>query len=164
MDQLAIDALITEYAVAVDDGDWVAYRGLFTPDGRADYSSAGGVEGAAAEVSEWLESTLRAFPMHQHLIVNRRLRLGTLDGNTGDTAQVQADYVNAVRMDAVGTAPDCECGGRCTFDLLRTPTGWRVARIDVREKWRRTTIAGSGRGGGERLSAPPAPRTAADSA
>lgn len=44
MDRLAVDALVTDYAVAVDDGDWEAYRGLFTSDGRADYRSAGGVE------------------------------------------------------------------------------------------------------------------------
>lgn len=44
MDRLAVDELITEYAVAVDDGDWEGYRKLFTPDGRADYRSAGGVE------------------------------------------------------------------------------------------------------------------------
>lgn len=43
-DRLAVDELITEYAVAVDDGDWEAYRGLFAPEGRADYRSAGGIE------------------------------------------------------------------------------------------------------------------------
>jgi hypothetical protein len=47
MDRLAVDGLVTEYAVAVDDGDWEAYRGLFAPDGRADYRSAGGIEGDA---------------------------------------------------------------------------------------------------------------------
>lgn len=45
MDQLSIDAVITGYAVAVDDGSWQDYQDLFTPDGRADYRSAGGVEG-----------------------------------------------------------------------------------------------------------------------
>jgi 3-phenylpropionate/cinnamic acid dioxygenase small subunit len=34
MDRLAVDEVITEYAVAVDDGDWEAYRKLFAPDGR----------------------------------------------------------------------------------------------------------------------------------
>ena len=41
-DRLAVDEVITDYAVAVDDGDWSLYRSLFTPDGRADYRSAGG--------------------------------------------------------------------------------------------------------------------------
>lgn len=41
MDRLAVDAVITGYAVAVDDGAWSDYGALFTPDGRADYRGAG---------------------------------------------------------------------------------------------------------------------------
>lgn len=48
MDRLAIDEVVTGYAVAVDDGDWAAYRALFTASGRADYRSAGGIEGPLA--------------------------------------------------------------------------------------------------------------------
>lgn len=44
MDRLSIDAVITGYAVAVDDGEWADYRALFTADGRADYRTAGGIE------------------------------------------------------------------------------------------------------------------------
>jgi hypothetical protein len=46
-DRLAVDGLVTDYAVAVDDGGWEAYRGLFAPRGRADYRSAGGIGGEA---------------------------------------------------------------------------------------------------------------------
>lgn len=98
MDRLAIEELITDYAVSVDDGDWTAYRGLFSPDGRADYRRAGGIEGSAAEIAEWLTRTMELFPMRQHLIVNRRLRFGRLDNDTGDTADVQADYINPMRF------------------------------------------------------------------
>ncbi|WP_053849799.1 nuclear transport factor 2 family protein, partial [Streptomyces sp. NRRL B-24085] len=94
MDRLAVDALVTDYAVAVDDGDWEAYRGLFTSGGRADYRSAGGVEGEAPRVAAWLAESLALFSMRQHLIVNRRVRFDTLDRETGDTARVQADYIN----------------------------------------------------------------------
>ena len=62
MDRLAIDEVITGYAVAVDDGDWEAYRALFTPDGRADYRSAGGVEGPAAEVARLARGDDAALP------------------------------------------------------------------------------------------------------
>ncbi|MER6784657.1 nuclear transport factor 2 family protein [Streptomyces sp. NPDC000658] len=142
IDRLAVDGLITDYAVAVDDGDWTAYRQLFTADGRADYRSAGGIEGEAGNVASWLADTMRAFAMRQHLIVNRRVRFGVLDQDTGDTAQVQADYVNPMRLadertDAPAEAPDFVCGGRYSFGLLRTPDGWRVREVVVREKWRR---------------------------
>ncbi|MEU0948379.1 nuclear transport factor 2 family protein [Streptomyces canus] len=139
MDRLTVDALVTDYAVAVDDGDWEAYRGLFTSDGRADYRSAGGIEGDAHNVAAWLAESLRLFSMRQHLIVNRRVRFDTLDQDTGDTALVQADYINPMRLadDAPSTAPDFVCGGRYAFTLLRTDDGWRLREVVVREKWRR---------------------------
>lgn len=140
MDRLAVDALVTDYAVAVDDGDWEAYRGLFTSDGRADYRSAGGVEGDARKVAAWLAESLRLFSMRQHLIVNRRVRFGTLDQDTGDTARVQADYINPMRLADDGTAstaPDFVCGGRYAFTVLRTDDGWRLREVVVQEKWRR---------------------------
>ncbi|MGW7070796.1 nuclear transport factor 2 family protein [Streptomyces sp. NPDC054855] len=156
MDRLAIDSLITEYAVTVDDGDWDAYQRLFTPDGRADYSSAGGVDATAAEVAVWLAGTMRLFPMRQHLIVNRRLRFGTLDQDVDDVAQVQADYVNPMRFTsgeiggvgeagdkgeggAESSAPDFICGGRYAFTALRTQQGWRLRQVTVQEKWRQVT-------------------------
>ncbi|MGV9881257.1 nuclear transport factor 2 family protein [Streptomyces sp. NPDC003006] len=145
IDRLAIDALITEYAVTVDDGDWDAYQQLFAPEGRADYRSAGGIEGGSAEVAAWLAETMRMFPMRQHLIVNRRLEFGTLDQDIGDTARVQADYVNPMRFAdpadgaATSTAPDFVCGGRYAFALLRTHGGWRLREVTVREKWRRVS-------------------------
>jgi hypothetical protein len=141
MDRLAVDGLITDYAVSVDDGDWEAYRGLFTPDGRADYRSAGGIEGDAESVADWLAESMRLFAVRQHLIVNRRVRFGILEQDTGDTARVQADYVNPMRFaddgDGSSAAPDFVCGGRYAFGLVRTHDGWRVREVVVREKWRR---------------------------
>ncbi|MFI6014753.1 nuclear transport factor 2 family protein [Streptomyces sp. NPDC051243] len=139
-DRLAVDELITDYAVAVDDGDWTAYRSLFSPDGRADYRSAGGIEGDAGQVAAWLEESMRLFSMRQHLIVNRRVRFGLLEQDTGDTARVRADYVNPMRFAGNGegsSAPDFVCGGRYSFGLLRTYDGWRLREVVVQEKWRR---------------------------
>lgn len=142
MDRLAVDEVVTEYAVAVDDGDWTAYRALFTADGRADYRSAGGIEGGAGQVAGWLSENLALFSMRQHLIVNRRVRFGTLEHDTGDTAQVQADYVNPMRFaggdggEGAATAPDFVCGGRYSFAFLRTGEGWRLRTVVVEERWR----------------------------
>ncbi|KUL43918.1 nuclear transport factor 2 family protein [Streptomyces regalis] len=139
-DRLAVDELITDYAVAVDDGDWAAYRSLFAPDGRADYRSAGGIEGDAGQVAAWLAESMRFFSMRQHLIVNRRVHFGVLDQDAGDTARVQADYINPMRFAENGdgsSAPDFVCGGRYTFGLLRTYDGWRLREVVVQEKWRR---------------------------
>lgn len=143
LDRLALDDLITAYAVSVDDGDWSAYQELFTEDGRADYRSAGGIEGGAADVAGWLARTMELFPMRQHLIVNRQLRFGLLEQDVGDTARVRADYVNPMRTRPPGApvapcaAPDFVCGGRYAFSALRTHSGWRLRRVVVEEKWRR---------------------------
>ncbi|WP_172383697.1 nuclear transport factor 2 family protein [Streptomyces sp. MNP-20] len=147
IDRLAIDTLITDYAGSVDDGDWDAYQQLFTPEGRADYRSAGGIEGSATEVSAWLAETMRMFAIRQHFIVNRRLRFGVREQDVGDTARVRADYLNPMRFagepDAgPATAPDLTCGGRYEFTALRTHGGWRLRQVVVREKWRSTQAAG----------------------
>ncbi|MEN8654318.1 nuclear transport factor 2 family protein [Streptomyces sp. 21So2-11] len=158
MDRLAIDSVITGYAVAVDDGNWLDYRALFTADGRADYRTAGGIEGPAGEVAGWLAEMMRLFPVRQHFIVNRLLRLENLNGDTGDRAELQADYLNPMRLETEpggssgaepggssgaeqSTAPNFESGGRYTFSLRRTEGGWRLLAVVVEEKWRRTTGA-----------------------
>ncbi|MBK3559942.1 nuclear transport factor 2 family protein [Streptomyces sp. MBT56] len=153
LDRLAIDALITGYAVAVDDGAWSDYGALFTPDGRVDYRGAGGVEGPVEEVARWLEETMRLFPVRQHLIVNRRIDLEDLGGYTGDRAEVRADYLNPMclaRQTASGpdageagagrsgaATPDFVTGGRYTFTLHRAEAGWLIRTVTVHEKWRR---------------------------
>ncbi|ALO92471.1 hypothetical protein SHL15_1300 [Streptomyces hygroscopicus subsp. limoneus] len=138
-DRLAVDDLVTAYAVAMDDGDWTGYRGLFTADGRADYRSAGGIEGDAGKVAAWLAGNLTPFAVRQHLIVNRQVRFGVLDQDTGDTARVRADYLNPMRFTGPDglAAPDLVCGGRYDFGLLRTSEGWRLSEVVVHEKWRR---------------------------
>ncbi|GHB13020.1 nuclear transport factor 2 family protein [Streptomyces chryseus] len=152
LDRLAVDAVVTGYAVAVDDADWAGYRALFTPGGRADYRTAGGIEGPAAEVADWLAETMRLFPVRQHLIVNRRLRLEHHGGVPGDRAALRADYVNPMMFDTPpeGTTaddgprrpaePNVMTGGRYAFGLVRTEDGWRISSVVVQEKWRRTTL------------------------
>lgn len=146
MDRLAIDEVVTGYAVAVDDGDWAAYRALFAPGGRADYSSAGGVEGPAGEVADWLAETMKLFPVRQHLIVNRLIRVADLGGSPGDTAEVRADFLNPMRLageefDGTVTAPNFVAAGRYAFALVRTArSGWLLSRVTVQEKWRHMSL------------------------
>ncbi|MFE3600688.1 nuclear transport factor 2 family protein [Streptomyces sp. NPDC059096] len=134
MDRLAIDEVITGYAVAVDEADWPGFRSLFAPDGRADYTAAGGIEGPAAEIADWLAGTLRPYPVRQHLIVNRRLRLQDLGGYTADRAEVRADYLTPLRHTS---GADLLRGGTLTFGLLRDDTRWWLRTVTVHEKWRR---------------------------
>ncbi|MEO3977440.1 nuclear transport factor 2 family protein [Streptomyces sp. CAU 1734] len=134
MDRLAIDELVSRYAVALDDADWGAYRALFTADGRVDYRGPGGVEGPASEVADWLERTLTAFPVRQHLIVNRRVRLPEPDGYPVGTAELRADYVSPMRTES---GDDFVSGGRYLFTAARTEEGWLLSGVEVHERWRR---------------------------
>ncbi|MFJ8924264.1 SnoaL-like domain-containing protein [Streptomyces sp. LamerLS-316] len=138
MDRLSIDAVITDYAVAVGDGAWEAYGALFTPGGRADYRGAGGSEGPAAEAARWLAESLRPFPARQHLIVNRRLDLQDLGGYPGDRAQVRADHLSPVGREAWDgeSAPALVTGGRYVFELRRTEPGWRIHTVTAHRTWR----------------------------
>ncbi|MEV3871823.1 nuclear transport factor 2 family protein [Streptomyces sp. NPDC049906] len=40
MDRLAVDSLLTEYARALDAGDWAVFRRLFVPGGHVDHPCA----------------------------------------------------------------------------------------------------------------------------
>ncbi|MEU3188252.1 nuclear transport factor 2 family protein [Streptomyces sp. NPDC006923] len=141
MDRLAIDDVITGYAVAVDDADWAGFRALFTSDGRADYTAAGGIEGTAAEVADWLAGMLRPFPVRQHLIVNRLPRIQDLGGYPGDRAEVRAECLSPLRHES---GQDLMWGGRGVFGLLRGDAGWKLRTVVIEEKWRHAMVPGTG--------------------
>ncbi|MFD5556563.1 nuclear transport factor 2 family protein [Streptomyces sp. NPDC127068] len=144
MDRLAIDDLVTDYARALDEGDWDALRRLFVPGGRADHRSAGGITGDVHEVTAWLAGTLDAYPLRQHLVLNRQLRFADPERDEREAARLRADYLTVLGAapDGRGVAPDVECGGRYAFALVRTVDGWRLGEVVVQELWRRNRVDG----------------------
>ncbi|MFJ4820524.1 nuclear transport factor 2 family protein [Streptomyces sp. NPDC088801] len=70
------------------------------------------------------------------------MRFGIREQDTGDTAEMQADYVTP--MATAGPTPDFVCGGRYAVAALRTDDGWRLSEVVVREKWRRLSRAADG--------------------
>ncbi|WP_405800929.1 nuclear transport factor 2 family protein [Streptomyces sp. NBC_01506] len=133
MDRLAIDEVISGYAMAVDDSDWPGFLALFTPQGRADHRAAGGIEGSAAEVADWLAGVLGRFPVRQHLIGNRRLAFQDLGGYPGDRAEVRADCLITMFPES---GAESVTVSRYTFGLSRTEDGWRLHSVVAREKAR----------------------------
>lgn len=135
MDRLAVDEVISGYATAMDDADWPGFLALFTPDGRADHRGAGGIEGSAAEVADWLAGVLGRFPVRQHLIGNRRLSFENFDGYPGeDRAEVRADCLSTLFPES-GEATLAI--SRYTFGLTRAEDGWRLHTVVAGEKARR---------------------------
>lgn len=121
-DRLEIDDLLTRYATAVDRKDWDLYASCFTPDATIDYTSAGGVKGRLPEVVRWLSETLARFPVTQHLVTNRDIRID------GDRATSRSGFYNPMGLPSRSGA-----GVRLFFEggyyedrLVRTREGWRI--------------------------------------
>jgi 3-phenylpropionate/cinnamic acid dioxygenase small subunit len=124
-DRIAIDDLLTAYAVAVDDRDWDAVRACFAPGAKLDYTTFGAPDGPVDEVVEWIAKMIAPFEMTQHHITNRKV---TLDG---DSATVVSYLFNP--MTAGGSL--IQVGGRYHDKLQRTPDGWRISERRAEYRW-----------------------------
>jgi len=82
-DRAAIEELATAYAYAVDDRDWVRWEALFRPDGRVDYTSAGGIAGTPAEVAAWMPDAMSAFEFCLHTTTTHEIRFTDPNAATG---------------------------------------------------------------------------------
>jgi hypothetical protein len=147
MDRLAIDSLLTEYARALDAGDWGAFRRLFVPGGHVDHPCAEDpAEHPATDTDavDRLAAALAPYPTRQHFLVNRLLSFDLLEHDEGDTARVDADYLAVLyRADgSVDAAPDVEHGGRYAFLAVRTREGWRLREALGERMWRRARTTG----------------------
>lgn len=126
-DRIEIDDLLTRYATGVDRRDWDLWESCFTPDAFIDYSAFGGTKGTVAEVRRWLEDVMTRFPMSQHLVVNREIRIA------GDTATCRSAFYNPMAL-PTGRGDERQlffCGGYYCDELVRTAEGWRIrARVE----------------------------------
>jgi hypothetical protein len=126
-DRLEIYELLARYARGVDDNDWDLYRSVFTDDAVIDYSAAGLAAGPRDEVAAELEKRFAAIPWAQHIVTNIEV---TLDG---DRAAVLAMFWNPMQLP--GLADPSECGGYYHHDLVRSPDGWKIARLVEDTRW-----------------------------
>jgi len=120
-DRLAIEAVLSRYAWALDAKEFDKLDEVFTPDAELDYTTAGGIKGSYPEVKAWLTKVLTFFAAYQHLVTNKEI---TIDG---DTATSRAGFYNPMGHDrADGTRAYFHCGGEYRDQLVRTPDGWRI--------------------------------------
>jgi len=131
-DRLAIDDLLTRYAVAIDTKRFDVLDTVFTPDATIDYTSAGGIRGAFPEVKQWLADTLAMFPMTQHLVCNRDVKLD------GDTATARSHFFNPMGLPAADGSDGLTLffvGGYYNDTLRRTGDGWRITQRIEETAW-----------------------------
>ena len=124
-DRLRIHDLLTIYAAAVDARDWDRLRTVFAKDAVLDYSIMGGPRTSLDEAIPWLERSLAAVPMTQHIITNVLVELD------GDTAEVQALLFNPLGQ---GQNPML-LGGSYRDRAERTADGWRITELIADLTW-----------------------------
>ena len=123
-DRAEINDVICRYAWALDTRDWDLLDACFADDAYVDYSSnPGGRKGSYRDVRPWLEQSLSAFVVMQHIMTNVDIRLD------GDRATARTMLVNPMGARTREGPPHVfYLGGRYDDDLVRTPDGWRIAR------------------------------------
>ncbi|MET0997271.1 MAG: nuclear transport factor 2 family protein [Marmoricola sp.] len=131
-DRLEIEALLTRYTRAIDTGEWDRLDEVFTPDADIDYTASGGIAAPYAEVKPWLAEMLPIFPKRMHT-------LGQVESHVeGDTATVAAYFHNPMVLpQQEGDGVLVEFGGIYHHELVRTPDGWRSARLVEEIVWKR---------------------------
>lgn len=123
-DRLEIRDLITRYTRAVDTRSFDDLDHVFTDDAILDYSTVDGPVALLAEARAWVVQGLAGFKAYQHTIGQVDIRLD------GDSARATAYFINPLIMDAGdGTDAIIEVGGYYHHELVRTPDGWRSARM-----------------------------------
>ena len=141
-DRIALDDLLTAYAVAIDTDQVSELTRLVTDDVVFDYTSSGGPRGSLDEARKWLSEVLAFVPVRAHLIVNRRFAIGD------DTATAEAHFFNPMSISFPGQRGDVwnPGGGYYAAAFRRTANGWRISELVMIETWRvAVSVHGSAR-------------------
>lgn len=130
-DRLAIEAALARYSYGLDQRAWHEWDDLFAPDAVLDYTGIGLGELTPAQFREHVSHSDPTRIAGQHLHANT---LVTVDGDTA-VARAEFTMVNLTRSDEPGRAGRVQAGGSVRFDLVRTGSGWRIARRSATTKW-----------------------------
>jgi hypothetical protein len=141
-DRQAIVDLVIQYATGVDRRDWALYEACFTDPCEIDFSSWSGRPAATMPAGEWVRkvrSTNGNFDATQHLSTNHVVTFESSDAATC-VSYVQAQHwFSAERLQRLGQHADeprwCTLGGYYTNSVVRTDTGWRIARCRLTVTW-----------------------------
>ena len=122
-DRIEINDLLIRYTKAIDQKDWKLLDSVFTPDAEADYVSSGGIKGKYPEVRAWLGKALAIFPTTAHYVTNSEVTLA------GDRASARTAVYNPMFFkNPDGSMHHFAVGAYYVDELVRTPTGWRIAK------------------------------------
>jgi hypothetical protein len=119
-DRAEIAAVIVAYTRALDQQRWDDLDSVFTPDAHIDYSAFGGSQGSLAEAKAFLASHMGVFARTQHM-------LGLPDITVDGPKATAVTPCHNPMVLAGGQLMVCSLWYH--HELVRTPAGWRIARL-----------------------------------
>ncbi len=157
LDRSEIERVVYDYATGIDTKDWDLWRSIFTETVQVQFRAAGetqftglGQEWNSMTLDEWVEGRRVLFTglaTTQHQMSNPRITI------SGDTATCVM-YMQAIHF--MPGEPDTEytLGGYYVDDLVRTPQGWKLSRVNLNVTWERgdATMLDRGRQRGRELN------------
>jgi hypothetical protein len=129
-DRLAIQDLLTHYCYAVDDRNWDAYRGLFTPDAVVDDTVTGGIKSSVEEHITYMKRALSKVLLSQHAIST------ILVNFNGNHASVRAHCSCPMVLDMGESKTQVFFQGLWYRNsLIRTSDGWKIEQLLEEGYW-----------------------------
>jgi 3-phenylpropionate/cinnamic acid dioxygenase small subunit len=124
---MEIEQLLIRYCHAIDQRDWDAYRSVYTEDATIDDVSAGPGNSVEAMV-EFLSRALDRVVLIQHAISTSLIEVD------GDRARARTICQCPVVLDRGNGETEMFFQGLWYIDeLVRTPTGWKIAKRAERD-------------------------------
>jgi uncharacterized protein (TIGR02246 family) len=121
-DELAIQAVLVDYAAFLDGRDYARYAALFTPD--AEWTNGAGSHKGQAAIRQMLESVMGpaggSNVANYHIITNPRVALN------GDRATATSRYLFVMR--GPDGQPTPSLAGVYRDDLIRQGGTWKIKR------------------------------------
>jgi hypothetical protein len=122
-DRAEITELIAGYTRALDQRAWDDFDAIFAPDAHIDYSAFGGSSGDLAATKEFLAQSMPIFTKTQHML---GLPSITIDS---DRARAVTPCHNPMLLGSGKEAKVMVCSLWYHHELVRTESGWRIARL-----------------------------------
>jgi 3-phenylpropionate/cinnamic acid dioxygenase small subunit len=140
LDRSEIERVIYDYATGLDTKDWALWRSIFTdevhvkfrPAAEAEFTGLG-QEWMSFTVDEWVEGRRVLFAglaTTQHQMSNPRITV------VGDGATCVM-YMQAIHFMPGEPGIEYTLGGYYVDDLVRTPAGWKLSRVNLNVTWER---------------------------
>ncbi|CAH0990193.1 hypothetical protein SIN8267_00285 [Sinobacterium norvegicum] len=120
-DRLELQALVVDYATAIDEQDFDALDEIFTEDASIDYTAMGGIAGNLTEIKQFLTQAMPFFTAFQHLNGNHKLEV------TGDTATGKVMCLNPMVVPVEEGEQVMFLGLWYIDKYRRTKDGWRIS-------------------------------------